>query len=119
MGLDFTGKDDDYLGKKKDGLKFLWRWGWYGAYDKSPGQVCGATFKDYQIQAVAWANDYEAGISNRYNMKDIVTKEGFKTRLEAQKAAEQLLLEYLKKQAKWYKKLVSLMDADITENEGG
>lgn len=110
----YTGEGDDYMGKKKDGLLFKWRWG--GTLEgKIPSQVCRADWKDYELEGVSWHSDFEAKVAYQNGFArdhSFITKGGYKTRLEAQKGAERLLLKHLKEQCKLLKE-VTLMKVNL------
>lgn len=114
-----TGKGADYKGTKQDGLFFTWNWvergrlstggtgKWKYPNKRKPCQTCEAILPDiktlpnkpnFVLEAIMWGpkdhRTYEASV--QLDRENITSKDGFKTRLEAQKAAENLLVTFLK-----------------------
>ena len=107
----------DRLGTKEDGLKWTWKWPIW-EWDNSPGQMCWHGGPGYQIasaeetidveckqtvtlECIEWAggNDghsYEGRVSlcgNEMCSSRISFEDGFATRIEAQRAAEEMVMK--------------------------
>ena len=96
-----TGLDKDRMGSgKADGLRFVWQWEWDTKSERKPNKCCEAVdvAHDCQPTVSAWEGpggiiEYTAYVDLEY--ESWIDHPHFKSRLDAQKAAEQLLLGYL------------------------
>ena len=110
-----TGKGVDRMGNKRDGLRFKWEWvkrgrlstggsgQWRYPNKRHPCQSCEVVLSDivtlpnrpnFILEAVQWHGPtYEGRVE--LNRELITSQDGFKTRLEAQQAAEELLYTFL------------------------
>jgi len=98
----YTGKGQDRLGTKRDGLIFTWRWGQHWPSKKrKPMQICEAFTPElhpigggcFGLEVVAWSK-HPTGNKKEYEARvewigdRILSREHYPTRLEAQMAAE-------------------------------
>ncbi len=112
-----TGKDADRMGNRE--LRFKWQWvergrlstggggEWRYPNKRHPCQSCEAILPDivtlpnkpnFILEAIQWPKQdrtysYEGRVE--LNRELITSQDGFKTRLEAQQAAEELLFTFL------------------------
>lgn len=109
-----TGKNADRMGNRQDGLKFKWQWvkrgrlstggsgEWKYPNARKPCQTCEAVLPDivtlpnkpnFILEATQSGSSYEGRV--HLNGEHVTSKDGFKTRLAAQQAAEELLFTFL------------------------
>jgi hypothetical protein len=101
------GTGCDVLRKKPDGLKLKWRWGQshYNEkpeYKKTASQVSSAKIGQFTCLAIYWHTEYEARVEHcsdeliGYHVRQGEGKY-LKTRVEAEKKAEELFIEFYNK----------------------
>lgn len=93
------GLEEDKMFKTHKDLKFKWQWSRGGKPSTKRSQVCFSELYDrkenrlWKLKAVYWYDQFEAVVE--YGGNHLVSKEGFKTRMEAQIGAEKLLFGWL------------------------
>ncbi len=102
------GHGPDRMGSRRDGLNYLWRWintsgdgrplGTKSKKPRVPCQICEARLPRMKglpgepyirLEVIFWHTNYEARL--RIRDSNVVSSEGFQTRLGAQRVAENMV----------------------------